>query len=444
MTFPSSPLSLTPSASHSPEHGAGPQISDFRLANGMDVVVIPDHRAPVVTHMVWYRNGSADDPLGKSGIAHFLEHLMFKGTKNHKQGEFSEVVAELGGQENAFTSNDYTAYYQRVAKEHLATMMSFEADRMTNLVLTDEVVAPERDVVLEERRMRTDSDPSAQLNEAVQAALFTHHPYGKPIIGWMHEIEELGREDALTYYDRFYTPENAILIVAGDVTADEVRKLAEETYGKIPARGEAPQRRRPREPDPRAERLVKLADEKVEQPSHQRVYLVPSYTTAKPGEAEALELLGHLLGGGQTSLLYRKLVVEQKIAVMAGAYYMGTALDDTRFWVYAMPAPEITLEALDEAVRGVIAEVAEQGVDADDLARAKTRLIADAVYAQDSQAMLARWYGAALTTGTSVKDIREWPQRMDAVSDDAVRDACRNWLDPKRAVTGFLLPQNAA
>jgi zinc protease len=444
MTFPSSPLSLTPGSSHSSDHGAGPQITDFRLANGMDVVVIPDHRAPVVTHMVWYRNGSADDPLGKSGIAHFLEHLMFKGTKNHKQGEFSEVVAELGGQENAFTSNDYTAYYQRVAKEHLATMMSFEADRMTNLVLTDEVVAPERDVVLEERRMRTDSDPSAQLNEAVQAALFTHHPYGKPIIGWMHEIEELGREDALTYYDRFYTPENAILIVAGDVTADEVRKLADETYGKIPARGEAPQRRRPREPDPRAERLVKLADEKVEQPSHQRVYLVPSYTTAKPGEAEALELLGHLLGGGQTSLLYRKLVVEQKIAVMAGAYYMGTALDDTRFWVYAMPAPDVTLEALDEAVRGVIAEVAEQGVDADDLARAKTRLIADAVYAQDSQAMLARWYGAALTTGTSVKDIREWPQRMDAVSSDAVREACRTWLDPKRAVTGFLLPQNAA
>jgi zinc protease len=410
----------------------------------MEVVVIPDHRAPVVTHMVWYRNGSADDPLGKSGIAHFLEHLMFKGTKTHKQGEFSEVVAELGGQENAFTSNDYTAYYQRVAKEHLATMMSFEADRMTNLVLTDDVVAPERDVVLEERRMRTDSDPSAQLNEAVQAALFTHHPYGKPIIGWMHEIEDLGREDALNYYNRFYTPENAILIVAGDVNEEDVRKLAQETYGKIPARGEAPQRRRPREPEPRAERLVKLADEKVEQPSHQRVYLVPSYATAKQGEAEALELLGHLLGGGQTSLLYRKLVVEQKIAVMAGAYYMGTALDDTRFWVYAMPAPDVTLDALDEAVRAVIAEVAEKGVDADDLARAKTRLIADAVYAQDSQAMLARWYGAALTTGTTVKDIREWPERMDCVSAEAVREACRTWLDPKRAVTGFLLPQTAA
>ncbi len=445
MTLILTPPALTPGAAQPDAHGeAGPQISDFRLANGLEVVVIPDHRAPVVTHMVWYRNGSADDPIGKSGIAHFLEHLMFKGTKNHKQGEFSEMVAELGGQENAFTSNDYTAYYQRVAKEHLATMMRFEADRMTNLVLTDEVVAPERDVVLEERRMRTDSDPSAQLNEAVQAALFTHHPYGKPIIGWMHEIEDLNREDALAYYNRFYTPENAILIVAGDVTEGEVRALAEDTYGKIAGQGEAPKRQRPREPEPRAERLVKLADEKVEQPSHQRVYLVPSYTTAKPGEAEALELLAHLLGGGQTSLLYRKLVVEQKIAVMAGSYYMGTALDDTRFWVYAMPAPEITLEALDEAVLTVIAEVADKGVDAADLERAKTRLIADAIYAQDNQASLARWYGAALTTGTSVTDIREWPARMDAVDAEAVREAARQWLDPKRAVTGFLLPQAAA
>ncbi len=421
-------------------HADGPVISDFRLDNGMEVVVIPDHRAPVVTHMVWYRNGSADDPLGKSGIAHFLEHLMFKGTTNHRQGEFSEMVAELGGQENAFTSNDYTAYFQRVAKEHLAVMMRFEADRMTNLVLTDDVVAPERDVVLEERRMRTDSDPSSQLNEAVQAALFTHHPYGKPIIGWMHEIEELGREDALAYYGRFYTPENAILIVAGDVTEGEVRALAQETYGKIPARGERPVRRRPREPESRAERLVKLSDEKVEQPSHQRVYLTPSYATAKPGEAEALELLGHLLGGGQTSLLYASLVVDRKIAVMAGAYYMGTALDDTRFWVYAVPAPQVSLEDLDAAVLQVIAKVADEGVKEEDLARAKTRLIADAVYAQDNQASLARWYGAALTTGTSVEDVRQWPARVDVVTAEDIRQACRQWLEPRRAVTGFLLP----
>ena len=432
-----------PAAAPAPDNSgaSGVTITDFRLANGMEVVVIPDHRAPVVTHMVWYRNGSADDPLGKSGIAHFLEHLMFKGTHNHRQGEFSEIVAELGGQENAFTSNDYTAYYQRVAREHLETMMRFEADRMTNLVLSDEIVGPERDVVLEERRMRTDSDPAAQLNEAVQAALFTHHPYGKPIIGWMHEIEDLGREDALTYYRRFYTPENAILIVAGDVMPEDVRALAERTYGVIPARGETPVRRRPREPEPRAERLVKLTDEKVEQPSHQRVYLTPSYATAAPGEAEALELLGHLLGGGQTSLLYRKLVVEQKIAVMAGAYYMGSALDDTRFWVYAMPAPEVSLEDLDAAVCAVIADVAAHGVEAGDLARAKTRLIADAVYAQDSQASLARWYGAALTTGTTVEDVRQWPARIDAVTAQGVRGACARWLDARRAVTGFLLPE---
>ena len=436
------PASLTASSGKM-DHAAGPAIADFKLGNGMEVLVIPDRRAPVVTHMVWYKNGSADDPVLKSGIAHFLEHLMFKGTHKHKQGEFSEIVSELGGQENAFTSNDYTAYYQRVAKEHLPVMMEFEADRMTNLVLTDEIVAPERDVVKEERRMRTDSDPASQLNEAVQSALFTQHPYGKPIIGWMHEIEDLGREDALAYYQRFYTPENAILIVAGDVDADEVRTLAESTYGQIAARGAPPKRKRPREPDPLATRLVTLSDEKVEQPSHQRVYLVPSYTTAAKGEAEALELLGHLLGGGQTSLLYRRLVVERKIAVAAGAYYMGTALDDTRFWVYGMPSPDVSLEELDKAIGDVIADVAKNGVDAADLARAKTRLIADAVYAQDSQSSLARWYGAALTTGSSVADVREWPARVDAVTAEAVKSACAKWLDRKRAVTGFLLPQDA-
>ena len=438
----SNPATTSSTASASLE--GGPAISDFKLANGMDVIVIPDHRAPVVTHMVWYRNGSADDPLGKSGIAHFLEHLMFKGTSNYKQGEFSEVVAELGGQENAFTSNDYTAYFQRIAKEHLPVLMKFEADRMTNLVLTDEVVAPERDVVMEERRMRTDGDPSSQLNEAVQAALFTHHPYGTPIIGWMHEIEELGREDALAYYGRYYTPENAILIVAGDVEPDAVLALAREYYGRIPSRGEAPVRRRPKEPESRAHRLVSLSDEKVQQPSQQRVYLVPSYTTAAPGEAEALEVLAHLLGGGQTSLLYRELVLDKKTAVGAGAYYMGTALDDTRFWVYAMPTPEVSLEVLDGEVADVIAKLVSEGVDEKDLARAKTRLIADAVYAQDSQASLARWYGAALTTGTTVRDVKEWPSRIDAVTGEAVRAACAKWLDRRRAVTGFLLPEESA
>ncbi len=341
------PSPLPPSQPHeAPSEGgeahAGPRVNHFRLDNGMDVVVIPDHRAPVVTHMVWYRNGSADDPRGKSGIAHFLEHLMFKGTHKHKPGEFSHLVSELGGQENAFTSYDFTAYFQRVAREHLGVMMAYEADRMTNLTLSDEVVTPERDVVMEERRMRTEADPSAQLDEALNAALFTHHAYGVPIIGWGHEIETLNRQDALEYYQRFYTPENAILVVAGDIEAEEVELLARDTYGKIPARGEAPRRDRPREPEPRAERVVRLADEKVEQPSIERIYLTPSQRTAAPGEAEALEVLAQYLGGGPTSLLYRRLVNERKLAISAGAYYYASALDDGRFYVYAIPTEGVT------------------------------------------------------------------------------------------------------
>ncbi|WP_051335685.1 M16 family metallopeptidase [Methylocapsa acidiphila] len=429
---------LTPSPA-SPGKPSGPAIAQAKLANGLDVVVIPDHRAPVVTHMVWYRNGSADDPLGKSGIAHFLEHLMFKGTKNNPQGKFSELVADFGGQENAFTANDYTAYFQRVAKDHLAVCMEYEADRMKNLVLTDEVVAPERDVVLEERRMRTDSDPSDLLNEAVQAALFTQHPYGKPIIGWNHEIEGLGRDDALAYYDRFYTPENAILVVAGDVAPQEVIDLAQKIYGPVASRGAAPKRTRPREPEPRAHRLVTLSDEKVEQPSHQSVFLVPSYRTAAPGQAEALEVLAHLLGGGQTSLMFKKLVMDEKIAVAAGAHYQGTAVDDTRFYVFAVPAPGVTLEQLDDAIDKIIAQVAEHGVNEADFHRAKTRLVAEAVYAQDNQATLARWYGASLATGLTIEDVAHWPERIEAVTAEDVKKAAR-WLDKARSVTGFLLP----
>jgi len=276
-------VELTPGAA-APAKGAV-TVGHFKLANGLEVVVIPDNRTPVVTHMIWYKNGAADDPLGKSGIAHFLEHLMFKGTKAHPQGAFSDLVAELGGQENAFTGYDYTAYFQRIGKEHLATMMRFEADRMRNLVLTDEVVNPEREVVLEERRMRVDNDPSALLGETVQATLFARHPYGAPVIGWKHEIEGLSRDDALDYYTRFYTPENAVLIVAGDVEPQETLRLAQETYGGIAARAEPPARRRPQEPPQRAARLVRLADEKVEQPGHERVFQVPSYATAAPGEA---------------------------------------------------------------------------------------------------------------------------------------------------------------
>ena len=445
MTFRDAAASHQPAAATAPAAShAGPHIAHSRLDNGMEVVVIPDHRAPVVTHMVWYRNGSADDPPLKSGIAHFLEHLMFKGTKTHPQGEFSSLVADLGGQENAFTGHDYTSYFQRVPREHLATMMEYEADRMTNLVLTDEVVAPERDVVMEERRMRTDSDPSAELSEAVQAALFAHHPYGTPIIGWGHEIETLGREDALAYYERFYTPENAILVVAGDVQAAEVERLARDTYGTIPARGAPPVRRRPQEPPARARRHVSLADEKVEQPTYERVYVVPSTRTAEAGESEALEVMTHLLGSGQSSRLYKQLVIEKPVAVAAGAYYMGSSLDATRLWVYGVPAGDVSLDDFDAAIDGVIADFIDNPPGDKEFERAKTRLVADAVYAQDSQVALARWYGAALAIGETIQDVSGWSARIEAVTPEAVVAAARKWLEKRRAVTGYLLPEVAA
>ena len=437
-------IALTPGPTTAPAPAAAPGVTHSKLDNGMEIVVIPDPRTPVVTHMVWYKNGSADDPLGKSGIAHFLEHLMFKGTKEHPQGAFSNLVAELGGQENAFTGYDYTAYFQRIGKEHLETLMRFEADRMTNLVLSDEVVGPEREVVLEERRMRVDNDPGAQLDETLQATLFAHHPYGTPIIGWNHEIEELSREDALAYYTRFYTPENAILIVAGDVDAGDVEALAAQTYGKIPARAQAPSRRRPQEPPPRAVRMVTLADEKVEQPSHERIFVVPSYTTAAPGEAEALDVLAHMLGGGPASVLYETLVDEEKLAVSVGAYYMGSALDDTRFYIFATPAEGVELKDLDIALDRVLAKFIETKISEEDLRRAKTRMIADAVYARDSQVSLARWYGEALATGLAVKDVADWPDRIEAVTGAAITEAARKWLDKKRSVTGFLLPKETA
>lgn len=425
-----------------PAHAA-PDVSHFKLANGLEVVVIPDRRAPVVTHMVWYKVGAADEPPGKSGIAHFLEHLMFKGTAKNPAGRFSQTVATIGGQENAFTSSDYTGYYQRVTRDKLKEMMEFEADRMTGLVLTDAVVLPERDVVLEEQNSRVANNPGAKLGEEVQAALYLNHPYGRPVIGWRPEIEKLNRADALEFYKKYYTPNNAVLVVAGDVTADEVKKLAEETYGKVPRVADVPERKRPQEPEQRSVRVVTLSDPRVAQPSLQRSYLVPSSTTAKAGESEALEILSQILGGGNNSRLYRKLVVESPVAVSVGAWYQGMALDDTRFGVYGTPQQNVTLPQFDAAIDQVIADVAANGVTADELDTARTKLIADVVYAQDSQATLARWYGSALTSGATVDEVTTWPDRVAKVTADDVRNAAKTWLDKKRSVTGYLIKDPA-
>ena len=421
-------------------HAAGPEITHFTLPNGIEAVIIPDHRAPVVTHMVWYKCGSADEVPGKSGIAHFLEHLMFKGTAKHPAGEFSQVVATIGGQENAFTSNDYTGYFQRVPRDKLEMMMEFEADRMTGLVLTDDVVLPERDVILEEQNQRVANNPQARIGEQIDAALFLNHPYHHPVIGWRHEMEQLTREDAIAWYKRFYGPNNAVVVVAGDVDPAQARALIERIYGAVPRRADIPaQRIRPQEPPPVSPRSLTLADARVEQPSLQREYLVPSYRTAQQGESEALEVLAHILGSGSNSRLYQTLVVDKKLAVSAGGWYQSSALDNTKFGLYGSPRPGVTLPQLETEVDAVLTQLITHGVSAEELERAKTRLIADSIYAQDSQATLARWYGAALTTGGSVEDVKTWPDRIRAVSAEAVQDAARKWLDKRRSVTGYLI-----
>jgi zinc protease len=422
-----------------PALAAADKVADFTLANGLELVVIPDHRAPVVTHMIWYKVGAADETPGKSGLAHFLEHLMFKGTAKHPIGQFSQVVARIGGQENAFTSYDYTAFFQRVPSEKLKTVMEFEADRMTGLQLTDAVVLPERNVILEEQNQRVRNNPRARLGAQIDAALYLNSPYGRPVIGWRHEMEGLTRDDAIGFYRRFYGPNDAVVVVAGDVDPQAALKLAEDTYGKVRRNNNIVARNRPQEPAPVAVRSLTLADPRVEQPLMQRAYLVPSFHTAKPGESAALEVLAHILGSGSNSRLYNTLVVDKHLAVGAGAWYESDALGMSKFSVYGAPRPGVALPQLEAATDAVIVQLVAKGVTPEELARSKTKLVADAVYAHDSQRSMAQWYGEALATGSTVADVGHWTDRIRAVTAEQVQEAARHWLDKRRSVTGFLI-----
>ena len=413
--------------------------TSFTLANGLEVVVIPDHRAPVVTHMVWYKVGAADDPPGKSGIAHFLEHLMFKGTPDNPEGDFSDRVGALGGNDNAFTTDDATVYHQTIVKEHLGLMMAFEADRMASLRITEAAVVPERQVILEERRSRVDSSPASQLSEAVAAALYQNSRYGVPTIGWEHEMAALTREDAVAFYERHYTPNNVVVVVAGDADPDEVRALAEATYGKLARRAEPPPRVRLAEPEPVAARTVTRADPRVTQLSLMRLYLAPSTLTAAPGEVEALDLLAEILGGGATSRFYRRLVVEEGIASSAGAGYSGSRLGEASFSVHASPRGEAGLADVEAAVDRLLAALVEDGVSEAELERAKRGVRAATIYAQDNPASLASTFGQALTLGLTVTDVQSRPDRFEAVTVADVNAAARRYLDPRRSVTGYLV-----
>jgi zinc protease len=414
---------------------------EFKLDNGMQVVVIPDRRAPVVTHMVWYRVGGADEPMGVSGIAHFLEHLMFKATDKIASGEFSKTVARNGGQDNAFTTQDTTAYFQRMAKDRLPLIMKMEADRMINLQLAEKEVLTERDVILEERRMRVDNNPSSILGEMLMAQLYLHHPYRIPVIGWEHEIKKLSREDALTFYKQYYAPNNAILIVAGDVEPAEVRKLAAETYGLHKANPALKaQRVRPQEPEHKVARRVEYRDPRAGKPTINRLYLAPSYATAKPGEAEALDLMMKVVAYGATSRLYKKLVIETKAASNASGYYSGAGLDSGRIGVSAVAADGQSLFEVETLIDQVLNEVRENGVTAEELERGKKVYLAEFIQESDSQSTLARRYGWAMTTGQTVADVEAWPDRISKVTLDDIKKAAVQYLDIRRSVTGQLLP----
>ena len=418
-----------------------PDISEFTLENGLRLLVIPDRRAPVVTHMIWYKVGSADDPQGRSGIAHFFEHLMFKGTSTYPNNEFSSAVAAIGGRENAFTSWDYTAYYQKVAPSALADMMMFEADRMSNLVITEDVFLPERDVVLEERSGRVDRSPSAILSEFSRAALHVNHPYSVPIIGWEHEIKTLTMEDALTFYERWYQPWNAIVVVAGDVDPQETLKLAQSTYGKIVATTKPLERTWTSSPAPVVSQNLVYKDERVTQPSWQRMFRVPSYQVAEQGEAEALDLLSTIMGGSATSRFQKEIVLEQELATAAGAFYQGSSRDMTSFGFYAVPRGDTKLADVSKAMEDQVDRLLKDGVTQRELDRARQAYLKTIIYSQDSQVTLARIFGSVLTIGGSVEDFTSWPDRLKKVTVEDVNRVARKYLDRNRSITSRLLPK---
>ncbi|NCT41680.1 MAG: insulinase family protein [Alphaproteobacteria bacterium] len=422
--------------------------SETTLDNGMQVVVIPNHRAPVVTHMVWYKVGGADEAQGHSGSAHFLEHLLFKGSdviggEPLAPGEFSKVIRRMGGNDNAFTGQDYTAFFQSIPSENLETAMRMEAGRMRGAKM--EELESERLVILEERRQRTDNDPRGRFGEQMAAMAYINHPYGTPIIGWYHEMEQLDLAATKGFYDLWYGPNNAILIVSGDVEPDEVFTLARDIYGQVPRNDNVPERVRTTSPVMNSKTLVTLEHPVIREAVFQRLYRVPSFRQDKEVSL-AMQVLEEIMGGGPTSRLYKSLVVDQKIASSAGLSYSANTYDDSGLWVYANPLPDtdiVNIEAaLDAELRALIAD----GVSDEELSDAKTRMQDAAIYARDSLAGPAMVIGYSLATGSTLDDVETWPAQIDGVTAAQIQEAAKAYLNPDAPrdippVSGVLLPK---
>lgn len=407
----------------------------FTLANGMTAVVLPDHRAPVVTHMLWYRVGSADEVKGKSGLAHFLEHLMFKGTDEIPAGEYMKIVSRNGGVLNASTNYDYTNYWFRVAKDRLPMMMRMEADRMTDLQLTDDQVTPELKVVMEERRQQVDSNPQVVLDEKIFQQMYAGHPYSAPVIGYMSELETMMRADAVDWYRTWYGPENVVLVVAGDITAAELKPVAEQIYGVIPKRGDLKVRAWPAVTPLAKSVEVVHSDPKVRQATWSRSWLGVAYGDP---DSEALQVGIQILAGGRTSRLYRNLNEHGK-AVMSSGYSFEMEAPGI-VSVSSQPAPGVSIEEIEAAVVSLTDEFLRDGPTAEELKRAKEMIAASAIFARDNQSSLADWYGQQLVAGVPLRRIETWDERIRAVTAADVKRVMNKYLSGVNHVDARLLP----
>jgi zinc protease len=420
---------------------ANAAIQEFKLDNGLKLIVQEDHRSPVVVSQVWYRAGSLDEVNGKTGVAHVLEHMMFKGTKEVKAGQFSRLIAAAGGKENAFTSTDYTCYFQQLEKSHLPLSFKLEADRMANLQLTDEEFAKEIKVVMEERRWRTDDKPQSKVNEAFQGAVYRAHPYSRPVIGFMNDLENMTADDAREWYKNWYAPNNATLVVVGDVKAEEVYKLAKQHFGKLKPKV-LPVRKPQVEPEQLGERRV-VVKAPAKLPYLLMGYHVPALTNPDTDwEPYALEVLAGVLSGNPAARLNQRLVRESKLAIDASAGYdLMSRGRQSVFALDATPSEGKTVAELEAALIQQIEAIKESGVTAEELERVKAGVIAADVYKRDSMFYQGMQIGTIETIGFSWKILEDYPNKLRAVTPEQVQAVAKKYLLPDNLTVATLDPQ---
>ncbi len=423
-----------------PSHAAVFNPETFTLSNGLQIVIVQNRLSPAVVQMVWYKVGSVDEPEGKSGLAHYLEHLMFRGTEQVPPGEFNRIIAAQGGSSNAFTSHDFTAYHEAIAADRLAMVMQLEADRMQNLRITQETALPERDVVLSEREERTGNNPQGIFQERLRKALYPNHPYGIPVIGWRPEIEKITVDDVKEFYRHFYAPNNAVVIISGNVETNDVLGLAVATFGRVPLREVPAKRPFPALKTPSESRLV-MKDARVQQPLIAIHTLAPSIMTQKRNEAYALEVLSEALCGGEVGVLYRDLVIKQPLASSVDCSYASSSRGPSDFIIAATPNPGFPIDDLEKALNQKLQQLSQKGLNAKTVMEAKKRLRRSAIFARDSLTAPGHIFGAALTTGETIADVENWPESIKAVTPADVNSGLRTLIASKFRITGLLLPE---